>query len=66
MYTIVEFIGDDSVECVPRSWIHSDKKRCYWPNYADKRQITRAIKKSLAPDTSAWSTYPVRIRYTAG
>jgi len=67
-YVIVEFLSDNSVECVPRSWIHNNSgSQCaYWPNTTSKAMIKNAIKKKIDPDTKTWESCAVRIMAKAG
>ena len=65
-YVIVEFVGDDSVECLPRSWIHDNNRSACWPSMVSQMKITNAIKRKTDPNANTWESCPVRIMATAG
>ncbi|KAJ8030886.1 hypothetical protein HOLleu_27427 [Holothuria leucospilota] len=60
-FTVVIFVKDNTVECVPSSWVkkHENKVICYWPSSC--KDIKRKITKCTLPDEKAWAMYPVRI-----
>ncbi|XP_062569804.1 uncharacterized protein LOC134231846 [Saccostrea cucullata] len=54
MFAVVHFVDDESVECVPKSWLEG--QYCYWPNSNAKRKI----KKMSLPDKESWKKFKFR------
>ncbi|XP_011687471.1 PREDICTED: uncharacterized protein LOC105449785 [Wasmannia auropunctata] len=54
-WTVVQFIGEDTVEAVPSTWIINNK--CYWPPF-QMEKIVAAIKKHAEPNT-CWPSYDI-------
>ncbi|PIK35886.1 hypothetical protein BSL78_27286 [Apostichopus japonicus] len=59
-YSVVIFLKDNIVECVPSSWIEksTNKLVCYWPSGKD---LKRKILKQEIPDKDLWDAYPVKL-----
>ena len=58
-YAVVEFIKEESVAVVLRSWIDRDEEGlfCYWPNTS----YSIRVKRGELPDKDKWKTYRIRI-----
>lgn len=64
-FSIVEF--EDGIQLAPTSWIHLDKKKCYWPSYTKQSKINQAIFNEEKPDVLTWPSYAIiRIFGTTG
>jgi len=64
-YSVVEFLEEQAVECVPTSWLDIDKRRAYWPGFISRVRILKCVKSRLPPDDS-WKLFAVRVIGTAG
>ncbi|XP_014677012.1 PREDICTED: uncharacterized protein LOC106816884, partial [Priapulus caudatus] len=58
-FTVVVF-GDETVDCVPTSWLERKKNKlmCYWPG---GKQVKRRIVNQEIPDKNVWLEHEVRI-----
>lgn len=54
MFAVVHFVDDESVECVPKSWLEG--QYCYWPHLNAKKKI----QKMSLPDKDTWKKYKYR------
>ena len=57
MFCIVEFLGDDTVDIVPESWLCDGETQCYWPNWVSASKIQKAIRKQEEPDRAEGSSW---------
>lgn len=62
MYSVIEFLDENSVEVVPSSWIVSTarEKLCFWPCFKGK-PLSNAILELMTPDLSTWKAHPCRV-----
>ena len=67
MYFIIFFYEENSVEGVPKSWVHkrSDGKTyCYWPDQYNKNKISKLVKDN-APLSETWKVFPCVVKTEA-
>lgn len=66
-YAVVCFLGENTVDVVPRSWVTVDNM-CWWPE--DKKvEASISFKKAIemrAPYDSGWGRFRVRILAETG
>lgn len=43
-FTIVEFVDERTVECIPSSWVCNSKCDAYWPGYVSQEKLKKAIR----------------------
>lgn len=51
MFAVLHFFDDNTIECVPASWLDGDY--CYWP----ASSATTKIQKMSLPDKKKWRKY---------
>lgn len=54
---VIKFIEENTVETVPTNWILGDQ--CYWPPYADKKILLKALKGREASVSDVWQLFNV-------
>jgi hypothetical protein len=64
MFSIVEFIDDDSVAIVPVTWLTEDG-RCLWPPVRHISAADNLARKASVP-SETWKAYTIRVLFTAG
>lgn len=66
MFSVVEFIDDQSCDVIPKSWFCDETERCcYWPPYRSSTAVNKAVRSQCQPMTD-WHAYSVRKMGTAG
>lgn len=62
-YAVVEFTDTNEVELVPVSWITSDKKECFWPNFRSTSKQKMAVRQGMLPNSTEFKKFVVKIMY---
>jgi len=57
LFSIVCFIDDNTVECVPKSWINNEK--CAWPS-KHTANARKMIEKNYKPNKNEFDFYKIR------
>lgn len=56
----VVIFEDDSVECIPDTWILNDGKQAIWPPTEKKNVIDKAIANRTLPTEKEWSIHNIK------
>jgi hypothetical protein len=59
MYAVIHFVGGSQVEVVPKVWLHSGRKKVWWPPMKGKRFWAAAEDKE--PPTPSWECFDVKV-----
>jgi len=62
MYTVVKFVEENVVECVPEGWIQllQDGPYCLWPHSYKGRALLAALRNKESPCTD-WDRFKVTV-----
>ncbi|OXA53710.1 hypothetical protein Fcan01_10235 [Folsomia candida] len=63
MFSVVKFLGENSVSTVPSSWLSRKGSKCFWPPGLPAT-VSRAISSKKSPESS-WTAHPIKFYKTA-
>lgn len=64
-FAVVEFLEEQTVECIPLLWIAEDKSCAFWPGFVSRMKLRKAVKLEIPPEPK-WKSFAIKIMAYAG